>query len=582
MQISKYSALVMGFLASLSLVACPPPQESVDAGADATVTDTVAPTIVSHSPESDAQDVALNSAVSVTMSEAIDCASVDSSMFQILGVSADLSCSDATVTLLPQNALQAMTEYRVYFFASGLLRDLAGNTLNDDLSWRFTTGIGADTEPPQKPSADTPALPASSDQARAILGGQCDANTALEMRRRLDGGAWQDWIEIVPSAESTSWISWIDLQIGLNEFELRSRDLADRYSESLPISSVRVVQELGALDGAQVELRFSLRDLWDDIGDEFAVWRDGRTNMNHFSVDIWVEGPFASGETCHYDASSQTRTNPRYVATLVRGRDANETPPYLGFWEYNNYRSPNYLAALITSGQWAYSAFAMPVDVERRNSSGEQWPVSASCEGDLMFIDSFGQCQPGMMQVPVIDGVTEASIRSDSAAPDAPGSWNSARTYTWDLHDRFGRLVSEGDYLISAVITVDRAQMGPAYDAAMRAADRETCWDRPEHDVIGAHRLEAMLHIQAGQDQSLLLDERGLSEVVDACDPSNHPINAIDTCACTGDDANLWPCNSSNPNPNARIGESVQYLVPDFAEQGHAARLRFCAQGSCE
>lgn len=276
------------------------------------------------------------------------------------------------------------------------------------------------------------------------------------------------------------------------------------------------------------------------------------------------------------------RKNSRYVASLVHGRDANETPPYLGFWEYNNYRSPNYLAALISAGQWAYSAFSLPADVERRNSVGEQWPVSSSCEGPMMFVDSFGQCQPGMMQVPEIDGVTEATISSDSAAPDAPGDWTSARIYTWDLHDRFGRLVPEGRYLISADISVDRARMGPAHDSAMRAGDRETCWDRADHNVLGAHRLEAMLHLEAGQDQLLVLDERGLTELVDSCDPSNKPINAIDTCTCAGDDANLWPCNSAQPNPNYRIGEAVRYLVPDYIEQRHAASLRFCAQGPCQ
>lgn len=564
-------------------VACPTDPSGDDAGIqDQGEADMLAPTILDHSPASDAVDVALSSLVSVTLSEPIDCSSVDDSMFQILGVSATLSCEGAQVSLQPDADFESLTEYRVYFFASGLLRDLAGNTLQQDLSWQFTTGLGDDTTPPLPPSADAPALPASSDQARAIVGGQRQSHTAIDVRQRVDGGAWQDWRELAPSVEATTWVAWVELDIGLNEFELRARDRAERSSETVTLSSVRSAQVDTSLEGGEVKIDFTLRDLWNDIGDEFAVLRDGSSNMNHFSVDLWVEGPFADTETCDYDDDAKLRLNTRYVATLVRGRDANETAPYFGFWEYNNYRSPNYLAALIEAGQWAFSDFPLATDVARRNSEGEQWPVDASCDNPLVYANGFGQCQPRMMQVPVIDGVTEASIRSNSAAPEAPGQWSEARSYTWDLRDRFGRLVAPGRYLISAVLSVDRAQSGPAFVDAVRAADRETCWDRPEHNVLGSHRVEVLLQLDGNTAQEIDLDERGLAETVDACDAANMAVNTINTCTCAGEDANLWPCNTSQPQPNQNLGQPVRYLDPLAQDGQHAARVAYCPQGPCE
>jgi hypothetical protein len=581
MRVRRLSPAPVLALLALGALACPPPDEESDAGADAGTADTTPPTIAAVFPEADATDVALDAVVSITFSEAIACASATPSMFQILGVTADLGCDGATLTLTPAAPLDVVTEYSVFFFGAGAVTDLAGNPLEADRSWSFTTGLGDDTTPPPPPGFAAPAPPATTSGRRFVVGGSKEAQASVEVRWLVGATVRQDWAELYPASAGETWVGWLELDLGDNLFALRARDRAGRHSDEVSFTVTRSDDGGAAVAGGELKIQLELRDLWDFIGDEFFVWPDGTSAMNHYGVDIWVEGPFASDTTCHYDEAAQQRTDTRYVATISHCRDSRESPPYLGFWQWVNYRVPNYLAALIEVEQWAHAEWPLATDVDRRSNTGEQWGIDSGCSTPLVFTNAFNQCVPRMLQRPVVDGVTEASVKGATAAPTAPGTWSSERSYRWDLRDRTGALVSPGLYLLSVVVTVDRAQTGPAVDAVQRPADRETCWDRSDHDARGAHRAEVLLTIDGSTAQVWHLDEKGHHELVDACDPLVQPAGAVGVCDCSGGDASLWPCTSSNPRPNTRLGERLLYLTPDKYQGAHAVRVEYCPDGPC-
>ncbi|MFH1810036.1 MAG: Ig-like domain-containing protein [Pseudomonadota bacterium] len=574
----RVSLLVMLGLGPLG---CPPPDDDTDAGTDAAATDTTPPTIASIFPQADAVDVALDTVVSITFSEAIHCASVTTGMFQVLGVTAALSCDSDTVTLTPAAPLEVVTAHSVFFFGAGAVADLAGNLLAEDRSWTFTTGLGDDITPPPSPGYDAPAPPTTTTGARFLVGGAREAHASVEVRWMVGSTIRQDWVEIHPGTADDTWVGWLDLDVGTNLFALRARDRADRTSDEVSFTVTRTDDSSAPVAGGELKIQLELRDLWDDIGDEFFVWPDGTSAMNHYGVDIWVEGPFASGTTCHYDEATQQRTDTRYTGTISHCRDSRESPPYLGFWQYLNYRVPNYLAALIEAEQWSHAGTPLAATVDRRSTTGEQWDIDVLCTTPLVFTNELNQCLPRMMQRPVVDGVTEASIKGATAAPAVPGQWKSERSYRWNLTDRHGAFVEPGLYLLSVVVTVDRAQTGPAVEAIQRPADRETCWDRSDHDTRGAHRAEALLSIDGSTAQVWYLDEKGHQEVVDACDPTVQPAGVVDVCSCSGSDASRWPCTTTNPHPNTRLGERVVYMTPDKYQSSHAVRVEYCPSGAC-
>ena len=123
-------------LLSLALLACP--------GKPA---DTTPPTVSSVSPQKFAQDVALNSAISVTFDEAIDAASVNAQTFTVNGdVAGTYSVDGSTATLTPVAALPRNTSLTVTLEG---IKDAAGNELADPYTWTFTTGTSPDTTAPK-------------------------------------------------------------------------------------------------------------------------------------------------------------------------------------------------------------------------------------------------------------------------------------------------------------------------------------------------------------------------------------------------------------------------------------------------
>ena len=104
-------------------------------------TDTTSPTVSSTSPVADATGVAVDTAVSVTFSEAMDSSTITTDSFTLNGVSGSVSYdSTFTATFTPSASLEYSTTYTATLSAA--ITDAAGNPLASAYSWSFTTVVG--------------------------------------------------------------------------------------------------------------------------------------------------------------------------------------------------------------------------------------------------------------------------------------------------------------------------------------------------------------------------------------------------------------------------------------------------------
>jgi len=102
-------------------------------------TDTTPPTVSSTSPAADATGVAVDTAVSVTFSEAMESSTIIASSFTMSGVSGSVSYDSGTctATFTPSASLEYNTTYTATL--STAITDTAGNPLASTYSWSFTT-----------------------------------------------------------------------------------------------------------------------------------------------------------------------------------------------------------------------------------------------------------------------------------------------------------------------------------------------------------------------------------------------------------------------------------------------------------
>lgn len=99
--------------------------------------DSTPPTITSTSPADGATNVAVNSAISVTFSEAMDPTTITSLTFFANGVSGSIEYGGNTAILRPSTALSASTTYTVTVTTG--VKDAAGNPLSSNQVWSFVT-----------------------------------------------------------------------------------------------------------------------------------------------------------------------------------------------------------------------------------------------------------------------------------------------------------------------------------------------------------------------------------------------------------------------------------------------------------
>jgi hypothetical protein len=119
--------------------------------------DTTAPTITSTDPANNAVSVALNKKIAVTFKEAMNPATVNVLTFTVTGpgltaVPGAVSSVGLTGYFAPTSNLQANTLYTAIITTGA--KDLAGNALAANYTWKFTTGALSDTTAPTVSSTD--------------------------------------------------------------------------------------------------------------------------------------------------------------------------------------------------------------------------------------------------------------------------------------------------------------------------------------------------------------------------------------------------------------------------------------------
>jgi len=109
--------------------------------------DVVVPLVNATDPLTGATNVAINKAVSITFSEAMDPLTINSSTFTVVQgttpVAGTVAYSGTTATFTPTSNFAATTSYTATVSTGA--KDLAGNALASNIVWTFTTGTTVST-----------------------------------------------------------------------------------------------------------------------------------------------------------------------------------------------------------------------------------------------------------------------------------------------------------------------------------------------------------------------------------------------------------------------------------------------------
>lgn len=104
------------------------------------------PTVYSTSPLNNATNVAVNSAIAATFSEAMDAKTITTGTFTLSGpsgpVSGTVTYSGFTATFTPSADLQHLTTYAATITTG--VKDLGGSAMKANYTWSFTTGGNVD------------------------------------------------------------------------------------------------------------------------------------------------------------------------------------------------------------------------------------------------------------------------------------------------------------------------------------------------------------------------------------------------------------------------------------------------------
>jgi hypothetical protein len=306
-------------------------------------------------------------------------------------------------------------------------------------------------QPPAPPVLD--AFPASVDAPEVELSGTRQANTTL----LLDG------IPVFPRGPDTAFDFTVELSPGTNTKLLVAELKEDgEILDSVPVPvTVEFAQQYSGDvgDGAELDVSFKLKDLSrsDPIRGEFE------TGANNFATDIWIEGPLDPGESCAF--SGGERQNIKYADTIVhyKGTKAGHITP----WADEDFRSPDFLAALVTGGRLQSIDAAYAPGADRRD--------------DATGVPNSGFGQPvniGESDIDSLDGVTQATLH--------PGTTHS---FTWSQHASTRPTLAQGEYLVHVTLHLDRS------GAWLSDNDDETCWLDPAFAQVGVHRVTARMSL---------------------------------------------------------------------------------------
>ncbi len=102
--------------------------------------DTISPEVISTSPADNAIDVEVNAVITATFSEPMNASTINTSTIIVSGggsVSGSVDYSGNTVTFTPSSDLQENTTYTAIITTG--VEDVAGNALENNFEWSFTT-----------------------------------------------------------------------------------------------------------------------------------------------------------------------------------------------------------------------------------------------------------------------------------------------------------------------------------------------------------------------------------------------------------------------------------------------------------
>jgi hypothetical protein len=155
--------------------------------------DTTAPTVTANTPTG--TGVLISTAVSVTFSEAMNQTSVEGAFSISPAVNGSLGWDNDTMTFTPESDLAYVTKYDVTLGTGA--EDLAGNNLEADFVWNFTTEEEADTAAPTV-TANTP----------AGTGVAISTTITATFDEAMNQTSAEDALSITPDVAGT--LSWID------------------------------------------------------------------------------------------------------------------------------------------------------------------------------------------------------------------------------------------------------------------------------------------------------------------------------------------------------------------------------------
>ena len=137
---TTYNVVISGVKDTIGNVMATPYNASFTTLA-ASVTDTTAPYVVATSPTNNATNVAVSTAIVVTLNESVQANIGTVTLTQNnVAVPSAITYNGATITIAPTNALTANL---VYVIAASGLKDITGNVMTNNLSSQFTTAAGA-------------------------------------------------------------------------------------------------------------------------------------------------------------------------------------------------------------------------------------------------------------------------------------------------------------------------------------------------------------------------------------------------------------------------------------------------------
>ena len=291
----------------------------------------------------------------------------------------------------------------------------------------------------------SPSPPATTSNATIEISGTRDPNTSVALDDEAN--------VVVPRGAATDFTFSLALSPGRNARSLFSKRVEEdgsvTVSDPTTIEIILLQDYVGNVaNTAQLEVSFSLRNL-----DASVPVRSELTEGSHYGVDMWLEGPLVEGETCVMVGGD--RQNIKYADTIVRyqGSKAQHITP----WGDEDYKNPDFLAALVTAGELDALGFARSGD--RREADGQ--PVAGFDPGLIGESDLAGL--DGLAQATQVGGATVRAVWSQATSTNPP--------------------LAQGDYLLHIVLNLDRSA------GYLDNNDVETCWGAAGDSNRGMHRI---------------------------------------------------------------------------------------------